>query len=213
MEASKTGAEGQGHGSTYARCIRSWIRTFIDSGKLPKNQYGYWNISILDDEDVCDKIKLFLLGVGKYARAADVVEFLSSSATRTHVRLTKAISIRTAQMWFARAGYRWRSEPTGQYFVGHERADVVTYRQTEFLPVWRELECRSVIYNDEGVPDPQRPLVLQPGEARVNFWFSRLIHLPCPRLALGSLGSCRRACHTFPQGRGIFDNVRKLCVS
>jgi hypothetical protein len=101
MEASKTAAEGQGHGSTYARCIRSWIRTFIDSGKLPKNQYGYWNISILDDEDVCDNIKLFLLGVGKYARTADVVEFLSSSATRTQLGLTKAISIRTAQRWFA----------------------------------------------------------------------------------------------------------------
>lgn len=102
IEASPAAAVGQGHGGTYARPIRSWIHTFIDSGKLPKNQYGYWNVSMLDDEAISDKIKLHLLGIGKYVHATDLVEFIPNSVTRTQLGLTKTISIRTAQRWLSR---------------------------------------------------------------------------------------------------------------
>jgi hypothetical protein len=39
-----------------------------------------------------------------------------------------------------RLGYRWREEKKGQYADGHEREDVVTYRQNIFLPLWRSFE-------------------------------------------------------------------------
>ena len=36
--------------------------------------------------------------------------------------------------------YRWTTEPRGQFVDGHEREDVVTYRQEVFLPAWEKLE-------------------------------------------------------------------------
>jgi hypothetical protein len=39
-------------------------------------------------------------------------------------------------------GYRWTKQPSGQFVDGHEREDVVGYRQNTFLPVMAELESR-----------------------------------------------------------------------
>jgi hypothetical protein len=40
-------------------------------------------------------------------------------------------------------GYRWTTTPTGQYIDGHERKDVVDYRQKVFLPLWMSIEERT----------------------------------------------------------------------
>ena len=40
-------------------------------------------------------------------------------------------------------GYRWTKKPSGQYIDGHERADVVYYRQQVFLPAWAELDQQT----------------------------------------------------------------------
>jgi hypothetical protein len=82
------------------------------------------------------------------------------------------IGLRTAQRWMSRyGGFRWRAEPKGQYFDGHEQVDVVEYRQSIFVPFWRHLEQFRTIYNEQGEPDLQRPISLQPGEKPIIFWF------------------------------------------
>ena len=53
-------------------------------------------------------------------------------------------------------GYRWTKKPSGQYVDGHERADVVHYRQTVFLPAWAELDHHTRLWtvdNQEIVND------------------------------------------------------------
>lgn len=45
-------------------------------------------------------------------------------------------------------GYRWMQEPSGQYVDGHERADVVDYRQTKYLPALLKHEGRLRIFVD-----------------------------------------------------------------
>ncbi|KAF8593220.1 hypothetical protein BDV93DRAFT_516735 [Ceratobasidium sp. AG-I] len=172
IDASRRAARGQGKGSGYARSIRRWIRRLIKSGDLPRQIHRWWNVSTLEDEDVAGEIKIHLQRVGKYAHAADIVEFLNDPETRGRLCIVKKkISVRTAQRRLFRVGYRWRSEPKGQYFDGHERDDVVAYRQSVFIPFWQALERRCTIYNEEGIPDPQRPLTLRPGETEVVFWF------------------------------------------
>lgn len=165
-------AHGQRQGATYARSIRKWIREAIDTKKLPYHEHGWWNIPILGDEDVSHEIKMHLQSIGKYARAEDIVKFLSNPETRARLGLAKAVSIRTAQRWMSKyGGFRWRAELKGQYFDGHERADVVEYRQSVFVPFWRALERLQTVYNEHGVPDPQRPMILLPGEKPVLIWF------------------------------------------
>lgn len=169
--ASITAAEGQGRGHTYARRVRKWTRRFMESGEIPKSIHGWWNISALEDEDVSHSIKVHLQSVGKYASAADIVKFLCDPAVRADLGLEKSISVRTAQRWFYREGYRWRAEPKGQYVDGHERSDVVMYRQTKFIPLWQSLERRMVIYNENGVPDPERPMNKKWFETEIVVWF------------------------------------------
>ncbi|KAJ6595254.1 hypothetical protein DFH09DRAFT_1305932 [Mycena vulgaris] len=52
------------------------------------------------------------------------------------------MSLRTAQRWMKRMKYRWQSEPKSIYCHGHERQDVVNYRQNVFLLKWASYaEC------------------------------------------------------------------------
>ncbi|KAF8598608.1 hypothetical protein BDV93DRAFT_561114 [Ceratobasidium sp. AG-I] len=170
--ASVQAAKGQGRTASYAQSIRGWIRTYINTGDLPADHYGWWNVSTLEDEDVSASIRLHCSHVGKYVTAAHVVKFLGNPVVRKRLGLKKAITIRTAERWLRRAGYLWRKEPKGQYFDGHEREDVVTYRQTKHIPAWQDIESRIAKYTKDGLEiDPDQVLVLKAGERPVIVWF------------------------------------------
>ncbi|THU94396.1 hypothetical protein K435DRAFT_820009 [Dendrothele bispora CBS 962.96] len=74
------------------------------------------------------------------------------------------ISIQTAQVWLKRMGYRWKKTSKGQYVDGHERDDVVWYRQTEFIPAMTALEHRTLAliltHLDELGPLPRQQIVV-----------------------------------------------------
>ena len=53
-------------------------------------------------------------------------------------------------------GYRWTSQLSGQYVDGHEREDVVAYRQNVFLPQMAELEARTRTWKN-GIDEEQKP--------------------------------------------------------
>ncbi|QRV89164.1 DDE superfamily endonuclease [Ceratobasidium sp. AG-Ba] len=171
IDASLLAAKGHRRGATYARSVRRWIRCLISSGDLPQNCWGWWNVSSLEDEDVSNEIKLHLQSIGKYARAQDVVDFLSSPEVRERLGLKKKVGLRTAQRWLSRSGFRWRAEPKGQYFDGHEREDVVAYRQSIIVPFWKATERQRILYGEDGLPIPEHKITLQPGEKRIIFWF------------------------------------------
>ena len=50
------------------------------------------------------------------------------------LRKRKCIKARTARRWLKKLGFNWRDVRKGVYVDGHEREDVVGYRQNEFLP-------------------------------------------------------------------------------
>jgi hypothetical protein len=39
--------------------------------------------------------------------------------------------------------YRWTKDPKGQFVNGHERDDVVAYRQETFLPAWAAIKEKT----------------------------------------------------------------------
>jgi hypothetical protein len=80
--------------------------------------------------------------------------------------------VRTAERRLHRAGYAWGKAPQGQYFNGHEREDVVSYRQTNYIDAWKKLESRMAVYTSDGMKmDLERTVPLQPGEKQVVAWF------------------------------------------
>jgi hypothetical protein len=60
--------------------------------------------------------------------------------------------------------YRWAYDPKGQYVDGHEREDVVAYRQNVFLPRWANIKAWTRDWSN-GQPDPL------PHERKVVVWF------------------------------------------
>ncbi|KAJ7655798.1 hypothetical protein DFH06DRAFT_933347, partial [Mycena polygramma] len=136
--ASMQAAHAAQKGPWTARKLREWGRAYLnDRTSLPvKNPYGKWNHerSILEDADVSNEIALHLQSLGKYVRALDIVHYIDKPEVKKRLGLKKGIHLATAQRWMKRMGYRWTKNPSGQFVDGHERPDVVYYRQNEYIP-------------------------------------------------------------------------------
>jgi hypothetical protein len=56
------------------------------------------------------------------------------------------------------------SPKRGQYADGHERPDVVDYRQSKFLPAWAKIQSRMETWTKENLPEygplPGKPIVV-----------------------------------------------------
>lgn len=168
--SSSKAAKMSGKGPvSYARRIRRWIRTFMATGDLPTHRLGSQNISVINNEGVVNELKLLLRSKGKYLSAEDLMKLLNDPDIRKDVGVPKPITLRTARRWLRKMGYRWKSEPKGQYFDGHERADVVHYRTHVFLPIWKSIEPFIQGWDDEtGLPVP---LMLKIGQRQIIIWF------------------------------------------
>ena len=64
-------------------------------------------------------------------------------------------------------GYRWVHKHRGTYFDGHEREDVVDYRQNSFIPTWYSFLPRMRTWDKDGNLEP---LHLPPGVRPVVAW-------------------------------------------
>jgi hypothetical protein len=95
------------------------------------------------------------------------VDFLNTPEMLQRLKRKKTISLVTAQRWLRKMGYRWGYDPKGQYVDGHEREDVVDYRQKVFLPKMAELVKRTILWGSKDGPsiDPE------PGVRRVIIWY------------------------------------------
>ncbi|CAK5267892.1 unnamed protein product [Mycena citricolor] len=70
----------------------------------------------------------------------------------------KGVSIITARRWLLKEGFKFISHKKGLYFDGHDRPDVVDYRQTIFLPAMEEYARRTVRYVVGDVAQEAPPL-------------------------------------------------------
>ncbi|KAK7042832.1 hypothetical protein R3P38DRAFT_3449566, partial [Favolaschia claudopus] len=59
---------------------------------------------------------------------------------------TKGISLKTAERWLHKEGFKYIHHKKGLYFDGHDRPDVVDYRQNTFLPQMHQHSRRLVRY-------------------------------------------------------------------
>ncbi|KAF9511790.1 hypothetical protein BS47DRAFT_1363556 [Hydnum rufescens UP504] len=133
------------------------LKTFLT------NAYGRWNVSMLvSDEDLAQDITLHLQGLGPFISALDIVRYLDTPEIKTRLGLERSISLKTASRWMQLMQYRWGKEPKGQYVDGHERDDVVTYRQSTFLPAWAAVDAKTRKFDDGSNLDPLTPVSSRP---------------------------------------------------
>ncbi|PPR04808.1 hypothetical protein CVT24_007084 [Panaeolus cyanescens] len=81
---------------------------------------------------------------------------------RIQVKVTRGISIRTAQRWLNKEGFKFTAHKKALFYDRHEWEDVVHYRQKEFIPLMKEYGRRLVSYSAED-PNVESTPELEPG--------------------------------------------------
>lgn len=163
-EASELAAIGMGKPSL-ARDLRRWTTAYLaDPKNIPSVHYRNAKLSMVDNEDVVNDLKLHLQGVGKFFSAADVVQWSAQSEVRERFGFKRPISKGTATRWLKIMDYRYQKDRKGMYQDGHERDDVVEYRKV-FVELWAEFEANMILVDKNGIPThvpaiPLRPLIL-----------------------------------------------------
>jgi hypothetical protein len=84
-----------------------------------------------------------------------------------NISLKNPLCERTASRWLIRLGWRMTTIRKGVYMDGHEREDVVQYRNEEFLPRMKKYEAQMTHYVVDG--ETLKPIEpdLQPGQKKI----------------------------------------------
>lgn len=141
--------------------VQKWLTTWKQQGGHSISQRGqhpkHWNF--LMDEDYQHKaIKWIQQNKspkgGPNMRTQDFCNYLNN--TLLVDELDTPISDDTARLWLHRLGFKYMDAKRGAYVDGHEREDVVKYREEVFLPTMQKLEpflaaqCASGGYQQGG---------------------------------------------------------------
>ncbi|KIJ58494.1 hypothetical protein HYDPIDRAFT_178060 [Hydnomerulius pinastri MD-312] len=149
--------------------LRSWAKAFIlDRDDLPFDLFGTSKLSKIDNDELASELHAHLQSVGKYVKAASLVQYLSDPLVQKRFGMTSTISLATAKRWMHTLGYRWLRDHRGQYVDGHERTDVVKYRQDTFIPAMLKNEQYLQKWEKDGITSN---LTLSPGKRQVEEWF------------------------------------------
>ena len=151
-ESSLLAAKALGRGIKHARNLRKWITDYLNFEKLPLHQYGTYRSSILEDEDFQRDIQLHLTEIAKkgYIKAQDIVDYVATEEVQQRLgKRAQGIHVRTARRWLSKLSWRYSQKKKGMYIDGHERKDVVEYRNN-FVKRWKEYEKRFIIYDNNG---------------------------------------------------------------
>ena len=65
------------------------------------------------------------------------------------LKIKGGISRRTAVRWLRSEGFRYVKHAKGVYIDGHEREDVVEYRQNSYIPTLRRLQPRVIEFQED----------------------------------------------------------------
>ena len=159
-----------GEGAHFARQVRVLARHYQIHEQLPdRNWGGYRGCSIFNDKrlqsaavDWLSKLPTGEVSPIRFCKAL-TEEILPSLGIGKD-----AVSERTARRWLVKLGWRRTRLKKGIYMDGHERNDVVKYRNEKFLPLMAEYERQMVrwVENEDGTFRRVEPELL-PGEKRV----------------------------------------------
>jgi len=168
----------EGKGNWFARRVRSLARHYQLFGKLPRELRGGSRParSWLHNEQVKMRVLEYLRNVpaGKVTPVALQRHINSSLFPELDIKPKNPLSVHTARCWLIKLGWTHTLVKKGVYMDGHERFDVVHYRNHEFLPAMLKFEAWMAHYEPCEGPEPfgsrQGPELfrvepnLQPGE-------------------------------------------------
>ena len=158
-----------GDGVYFARQVRALARHYQVYEHLPIELRGGNRLGscYLDDEDVKREACSWLESqkTGSVTSSGFCKALNASILPQLAIVLKQPLSNRTVQRWLHKLGFRRKALTKGVYMDGHERADVVAYRENVFLPAMENFERRMAQHHG---PELRRcEPNLQPGEKRI----------------------------------------------
>ncbi|KAG0692672.1 hypothetical protein DFH29DRAFT_882164 [Suillus ampliporus] len=159
-------AQFVGKGTYVSRKVREWSKSYIlDRENLPFAKYGgKWTRSWIDDEDLKEELLVHLQSLGKYISATAVIDYLARPDVQRRFKLTKTVSLATAQRWMENSWYeldlktrKWSSVDVTQPEEGQEigRQTVVWFHdESTFYANDRRKKC-WVHTEEKATPQPK----------------------------------------------------------
>lgn len=167
-------------GSKFAQMLRRWARDWkLERKEVPKPQASKHSRrqTLFEDEEIINAVREYL-NTNAWRSTVDgiietVQDVLGSRTAASEMGVENAlkdprpegkISRRTAHRWLAKLGWIYSRDKKG-YVDGHEREDVIAYRNNVFLPRMSALEPYLIEFDENGeipktYPDgPQKILV------------------------------------------------------
>lgn len=136
----------ESEGVHFARKVRELARHYQVFEQLPKRKPSgnKSSHSLLLDEQVRTAVRTWLLAQTAGSVTPRVFQHALNESIfpSLSVTLKRPLCERTARRWLRKLGWRLTTLRKGVYMDGHEREDVVKYRQEVFLPAMAKFEER-----------------------------------------------------------------------
>ncbi|KAG2221800.1 hypothetical protein INT45_013296 [Circinella minor] len=116
-----------------AKAIRYWAKEYVDCGYISKHQQGKHAkvVSLLSDESIKESIRSHFSKVKVEKRTlSDLLEHLNTVIIPEIIGVTGQVSHVTLWRYMKEWGYSYKRHSKQIYVDGHERKDVVSYRQS-----------------------------------------------------------------------------------
>ena len=169
-ELSLQVAQSFNRGKYFAGSVVAWERMWIRGEGIPEGKRGCHTklSSLFNDEEVQLFVREFVSTKKEEVTASllaqAVTEFVGSrmgtnvkasleaadAETEYGEQQPRSLKARAAGNWLRCMGYSWRRAKKGVYVDGHERDDVVKYRQEVFLPKLQQVRNRLARWNEDG---------------------------------------------------------------
>src|SRR5688572_11714281 len=136
-------------GSYKATIIRKWAAHWLKTGHLPPVYHGKHQKTtrLIDDEDVANRCKTWIRSQVGGVTPKTFQNFVENTLfIEIGITKKKSISLMTATRWLNILGFFYQQHHQGVYYDGHEREDVIAYRE-EFLKTISYYETFMAKYN------------------------------------------------------------------
>ena len=159
IEAADYAAVTIGQSTGCSRRLRLWARNFIhDRSALPFHNYANSGCSsLLSNVDFVKDLLAYITNIGTHVSAQAIVDFMKKPDVAERYHILKPITLDTACKWMSKLDFRWRKPPNGTYLDGHERPDVVHYRQNIYLPTLAQYEPTLRVWDNDNFTRPINP--------------------------------------------------------
>jgi hypothetical protein len=160
--------------------IRDWLSSYLSrvaGGRLdPGKLSGEMSEQLVDESErleVEHARKLAEMEAEREAAelAGQVTDDLGTAIAeleRNHRTLPTSVTAGTVRRWLRTIGFQRKMVSRGVYHDGHERADVVAYRNDAYLPQMKILELRMGIWDEDSQRVWfKRPPTLLPGQKEI----------------------------------------------